>query len=255
MPLPVYFVSDAHLGGESPAREAAKERSFTGFIDARAPGETVYLLGDVFDFWFDDGRPPGRHAAVLRALGRATDRGVRLLFMGGNHDYWVRTGRRPGWLERAVGIEVIEDPHVALHHGRRLLLTHGDALEGARGGYRLVRAVLRSRAAIAAFGLLPRSVQNGLARVTSATSRKRHDEELTRRAAEHLREEARRVLARGEVDAVIAGHVHRPELVRLERGEYLNLGDWMLFRSYGMLTGGGLALRSFHPEALSPDRR
>jgi UDP-2,3-diacylglucosamine hydrolase len=253
VPLPVYFLSDAHLGGESPAREGPKERSLVAFLDARAPGETVYILGDLFDFWFDDGRPPaGRHAAVLRALGRATDRGVRLLFMGGNHDYWIRTGHGPGWIERAIGIEVIEDPHRAEHHGRKLLLTHGDALGGARGSYRISRAVLRNPLSIAAFGLLPRRAQDGLATLTSSMSRKRHGPELVEEVAARLREQATRVLAEGEVDAVIAGHVHRPEILRVEHGVYLNLGDWMLFRSYGVLRDGELALETFQDAALTP---
>ena len=253
MPLPVYFLSDAHLGGESPAREGPKERSLIAFLDARAPGETVYLLGDIFDFWFDDGRPPdGRHAGVLRALGRCTDRGVRLLFMGGNHDYWARTGRGPGWLERAIGIEILEDPHVAEHHGRRHLLTHGDALGGARGNYRYMRAILRNPGTIWAFGLLPRSVRFKLAELTSAASRKRHGEKLVVDAAAALRDEAARVLSGGGYDAVIAGHVHRPELVRLDRGAYLNLGDWMLYRSYGVLKGGELALETFGHGTLTP---
>ena len=253
MPSAVYFLSDAHLGAEAPAREAAKERSLTAFLDARTPGETVYLLGDLFDFWFDDGRPPeGRHETVLGALERATDRGVRLLFMGGNHDYWVRDGGRPGWFEKALGIEVLEDPHLAVHHDRKLVLTHGDALGGARGMYRVVRSVLHNRIAIAAFGLLPRRARHALARLASATSRGRHDEELTARSAELLRTEAKRVLERGDADAVIAGHVHRPELLELERGTYLNLGDWMVFRSYGVLRSGELALESAHEEGLKP---
>lgn len=246
MALPVYFLSDAHLGGEPPAREGPKERSLVAFIDARVPGETVYLLGDIFDFWFDDGRQPGPlHDVVLSALRRATDRGVRLLFMGGNHDYWVRTGRGPGWLERAIGIEVLEDPHVAVHHDRRLLLTHGDALGGAHGKYRYVRWVLRNRMTIAAFGILPRRLQHRLAALTSAMSRKRHGEQLVKHASTWLRDAAARILERGEVDAVVAGHIHRPELLRLERGIYLNLGDWMFYRSYGVLRDGELLIEMF----------
>jgi UDP-2,3-diacylglucosamine hydrolase len=252
--LPVYFLSDAHLGGESPPREGPKERSLIAFLDARVPGETVYLLGDIFDFWFDDGRPPGsRHAAVLSALGRATDRGVRLLFMGGNHDYWVRRGRGPGWLERVIGIEVLEDPHVAVHHDRRLFLSHGDALGGAHGKYRYVRWVLRNPVTIAAFGILPRRLQYRLAGLTSAMSRKRHGEELLELASTHLREAAARILSRGEVDIVVAGHIHRPELLRLERGIYLNLGDWMYYRSYGVLRDGEIAIETFRPESTQLD--
>jgi UDP-2,3-diacylglucosamine hydrolase len=241
---PVYFLSDAHLGGESPAREGPKERSLVAFLDARLPGETVYILGDLFDFWFDDGEPPARHAAVLRSLGRLIERGVRCLLMGGNHDYWLRTGRGPGWLERELGVEIVDDPYVAEHHGRRLLLAHGDALDGARGSYGALRYLLRHPLATFGFGLLPRRFQHGLGALASSTSRRRVTAELIEVVAAELRATATRILAERDVDAVIAGHVHRPQLVSTPGGEYLNIGDWMFYRTYGALRDGVLSLES-----------
>ena len=245
MSHPVYFLSDAHLGGESPAREGPKTRTLVEFFDARVEGETVYLLGDLFDFWFDKHGPhPTRYTPVLRALGRASERGVRLFFMGGNHDYWARTGRGPGWLERVLGIGILDDPQVVEHHGKRLLLAHGDALGGARGAYRWFRALLHHPLPILGFGLLPRGIAFRLADLTSATSRRRHSEELLRRAARLMREEATAILAEGGVDAVIAGHVHWPELLKTDHGVYLNIGDWMFYRTYGVLRDGELAIES-----------
>jgi UDP-2,3-diacylglucosamine hydrolase len=252
--LPVYFLSDAHLGGEPPAREGPKERALIAFLDARAPGETVYVLGDLFDFWFEDGAPPpARFDAVLRALGRAADRGVRVRLMGGNHDYWVRGRKGPGWLERELGIEILDDPHFDQHHGRRLYLCHGDALGGAEGGYRLLRGVLRNPLAIVGFGILPRALGRRIAALASKASRRSHDESDQDRRAARLRERAAAVLAGRQVDAVVAGHVHRPELRRLAGGEYLNIGDWMVFRTYGVLRDGALALERFE-EGAQPRR-
>ena len=239
----MYFLSDAHLGGESPALEGPKERSLISFLDARCSGEAVYILGDLFDFWFDDGEPE-HYSAVLRSLGRLVQRGVRCHLMGGNHDYWLRTGRGPGWLERMIGIEIIDDPYLAEHHGRRLLLAHGDALGGARGSYSALRSVLRHPLAIFGFGLLPRRLQHGLGGLASSTSRQRVTDELIEEVASELRATATRILAERDVDAVIAGHVHRPEQVKTAGGEYLNVGDWMFYRTYGVLRDGVLALES-----------
>jgi UDP-2,3-diacylglucosamine pyrophosphatase LpxH len=47
------------------------------------------------------------------------------------------------------------------------------------------------------------------------------------------------------VDAVVAGHVHIPERLETPDGVYLNLGDWILHRTYGRLQGGRLTLESF----------
>lgn len=241
----VTFLSDVHLGAHSPPVEAAKERDLVALLDRLEPGSTLYLLGDVFDFWFDYAEPPRRHGPVLRALQRARARSVATLFMGGNHDYWVRAGRGPGWLERELGIAMLDDPHLTRHDGVSLLLTHGDALGGTTGGYRWVRSVLRNPAAIFAFRLLPARAGHWLADRTSAGSRGRHTDADLARYRNRLRSAAARELTRGEVDAVVAGHVHTPERSELRGGVYLNLGDWTVHRTYGRLKDGRLTIERF----------
>ncbi|MDX1624277.1 MAG: UDP-2,3-diacylglucosamine diphosphatase [Gemmatimonadota bacterium] len=239
----VYFASDVHLGAGAPPREAAKERAFVAFLDGLAPGDTLYLLGDVFDFWFDfDAPPPAAYRATLRALRRCVDRGVAARFMGGNHDHWARVGEAPGWLEREIGLELLDDPHRTCHQGWRLLLTHGDALEEPAGAYRWVRTVLRHPLAIAGFRLLPARFGYWLGDRVSRFSRSReHERELERYRA-RLVEAAGERLADADLDAVIAGHVHHPERRETGHGVYLNLGDWIDHRTYGRLRDGELVL-------------
>jgi UDP-2,3-diacylglucosamine hydrolase len=244
----VTFLSDVHLGAHPPPVEAAKERDLIALLDGLEAESTLYLLGDVFDFWFDYAEPPRRHGPVLRALQRARARDVAIAFMGGNHDYWVRAGRGPGWLERELGIRILDDPHVARHDGLALLLTHGDALGGAEGRYRWVRAVLRNPAAIFAFRLLPPRAGHWLADRTSAESRGRHSETALARYRDRLRAAAADEIERGEVHAVVAGHVHSPERSELAGGVYLNLGDWTVHRTYGRLEGGALSIKRFGVE-------
>lgn len=237
-----------HLGGAPAGLEAAKEGDLIHFLEDIPADARLYLLGDIFDFWFEDGGlPPPRYGAVLRALGRVTARGARVAFLGGNHDYWARTSGQPGYLEQALGITLVSDPFPVTHQGMRLLLTHGDALGGAQGGYRIVRGVLRNRLAIAAFRRLPRALRFGLAARTSATSRTRHTGPAQARYREALREAARAVLATGVCDAVIAGHIHTPERAELSGGIYCNLGDWITHRTFARLDGGALTLETFQP--------
>lgn len=242
----IYFLSDVHLGAGPPALDRAKERDVVAFLDRLGPGDLLYLLGDVFDFWFDfRGDPPGLYRPLLDALASAVRRGAGISFMGGNHDYWTRAGRGPGWLERELGLEVLADPHRVEHQELKLMLTHGDALGGAAGGYRTVRGVLHHPAAIRLFGLLPPYLGYAVAARTSRLSRERHDEALTLEHARRLREVARRILEEEPVDAVVAGHVHIPERLETRHGIYLNLGDWILHRTYGRLEGGRLTLERF----------
>lgn len=249
MESPVYLLSDVHLGAGPPDVEAAKERDLVAFLGDREPGETVYLLGDVFDFWFDFRRGPlPEHEVVLRALGRAVDRGVAIAFMGGNHDRWLRRGRDPGWLERHLGIHVLDDPHVTERHGLALYLSHGDALGGATGAYRLVRAVLGHPLAIFGFSLLPRRLARRIAAIASRASRRSHDEEDRRRHRDLQRERAAEILAAEPVDAVVVGHTHLPERIETPHGVFLNLGDWITHRTFGRLANGRLTLERFRPD-------
>lgn len=244
----VYFLSDVHLGAGPPELDQAKERDLVAFLAELQPPERLYLLGDVFDFWFDyGGPPPARYRPLLGALGRAVRRGVRISFMGGNHDYWARTGRGPGWLEREIGLEVLEDPSRVEHQGLRLLLTHGDALGGATGGYRFVHALLHHPVTIRLYRQLPPRLGYAIADRTSLLSRDRHDDEATLEHARRLRQAATRILAEEEVDVVVAGHVHIPERLETGHGLYVNLGDWIQHRTYGRLEKGEFTLEAFRP--------
>jgi UDP-2,3-diacylglucosamine hydrolase len=246
----IYFLSDAHLGGDEQSIESHKRQDLVAFIDQLRRGDQLYLLGDVFDFWFDFGTPPpADHAPVLAALEAATRRGAGIAFMGGNHDYWARTTRRPGYLETTVGLELIDDPHTLVIDGMRLLLCHGDALGGTRGTYRVVRAVLHHPAAIFGFRLLGPRIGRWLAARTSALSRRSHQPEAQVIHEDRLRSAARAVLSSDRYDVVVAGHVHRPELLTTDDGIYLNLGDWIERRTYGRLEDGKLTLEEFHASA------
>ncbi|MCK5439665.1 MAG: UDP-2,3-diacylglucosamine diphosphatase [Gemmatimonadetes bacterium] len=242
----IYFLSDAHLGGDEESIESRKRQDLVAFLGRLRRGDRLYLLGDVFDFWFDFGTPPpADQAAVLAALEEATRRGVGIAFMGGNHDHWARTTRHPGYLETIVGLELIDDPHTLVVDGMRLLLCHGDALGGARGTYRIIRAVLHHPASIFGFRLLGPRIGRWLAARTSTLSRRSHQPEAQVVYEDRLRSAAREVLSSGRYEAVVAGHIHRPELLTTDNGVYLNLGDWIEHRTYGRLESGKLTLEDF----------
>jgi UDP-2,3-diacylglucosamine hydrolase len=50
----VYFLSDAHLGSRAIEHGRMQERRLVNFLDSiKHQAEAVYLLGDLFDFWFE----------------------------------------------------------------------------------------------------------------------------------------------------------------------------------------------------------
>lgn len=233
--------SDAHLGAVPPEQE----RRFLAFLE-HVPdrADELVLAGDVFDFWFEWRHAvQGEHFAVLRRLAEVVDAGVRVRMVGGNHDAWGGA-----FLEERVGLELVEGPVVTEVGGRRAYLAHGDGLAGGDWGYRILKAVIRSRPARALFRLLHPDLAIPLVRRISGTHHEVEAEGETagvKNRAEALSAHADRVLGdRPEVELVILGHAHRPELREVEPGRhYLNAGDWIRGFTYGVVSPDGVDLR------------
>ena len=234
-------VSDAHIG----AVPKHNERSFYGFLE-QIPGLTRDLLinGDLFDFWFEYRHVVlSRYFDLLRLLKGVVEAGVRIRFVGGNHDAW---GGR--FLEDTIGLELIDGPARLEVGGLRALVAHGDGLAHGDWGYRALKLTLRSRGLSRMFRLLHPDLGARLAASVSSTS-DRHVrgvvDELDR--AGRLSEYAvGLLLADPELDLVLFGHVHRPELREVEPGRYyVNSGDWIFHRSYAIVEPNDVKIREW----------
>jgi UDP-2,3-diacylglucosamine hydrolase len=251
-PTPAFFFSDVHLGFDTPEAERKKQERLLRFLEmVRASGGSLFCLGDLFDFWFEyESTVPRRYFAVLRRLQELSESGVKLYFIGGNHDYWVRRNRGPGFLEQEIGFAVLADGAEILVGGLRLLLFHGDGLGRQDLGYRLLKRVLRNRLAIETFRWVHPDLARRIGRLTSRVSRRGEGGAPREKTCTRVRDHAAGILrARPDLDAVIAGHAHRPEETPVGRARYLNLGDWIGHASYAVVEDGRLSLRLFQPTA------
>ena len=115
------FLSDIHLGTRG--CQADRLLDFLRHYEA----ETIYLVGDIVDGWQlrSAWYWPQLHNDVVQKLLRQARKGVRLFYIPGNHDEFLRDyyGTHFG------GIEVLEDAiHVAAD-GKRYLIVHGDLFD------------------------------------------------------------------------------------------------------------------------------
>ena len=85
----VYFTSDVHLGLGT-ADPAEREERFVRWLKSiQADAKALYLLGDIWDFWYEyRDVVPKEGARVLAQLINLMDNGVEVWFMPGNHDIW-----------------------------------------------------------------------------------------------------------------------------------------------------------------------
>ena len=217
------FASDMHLGA---ANCPDTEAQFIAFLKS-IPSDTraLYLLGDVFDFWFERKRRPFGFEKTLAALRDLTAGGVEVFFLRGNHDWWTF-----GRLESLTGIKILDPQPIALELcGKRFCIAHGDDLGPLDFKARLTRRFLKGRIHIFfARYIVPERWLYWFAAKWSNASRHSNslnpytfntDSPLYKFACEYEKEHP--------VDYFIFGHVHRPIDISTpgEAGMHI-LNDW-----------------------------
>lgn len=239
----IFFLSDTHFSYHRIGDvERKKRETFLSFLEEIEGAEKLYLLGDIFDFWFYGRRVPEGYRRVLEGFRTLVLSGTEVLITGGNHDHWLG-----GYLSETIGLTLL--PTITTHElqGMTVTMTHGDALLPGDFAYKTLKAVIRSRPVIALARLVPSALLFGLAgRFSRASKGVTHKQ--TERWAETLAERADGSFFRWENDVFVMGHVHLPLLRRFGEKTFVILGDWEEHFSYLELRDGELFLRSYIPE-------
>lgn len=239
----IFFLSDTHFSYHRISFiERKKRETFLSFLDEIEGAEKLYLLGDIFDFWFYGRQVPESYRSVLEGLQKLVRSGTEVLIAGGNHDHWLGT-----YLSETIGLTIL--PTLVTHElqDRTVTMTHGDTLLPGDFAYKALKAVIRNRTVIALARLVPASFLFGFASRFSAAS-KGVPHKQTERWAEALAEIAVESFFRWGNDAFVMGHVHLPLLRRFGDKTFVILGDWEEHFSYLELRNGELSLRRYGPE-------
>ncbi|MGH7730711.1 MAG: UDP-2,3-diacylglucosamine diphosphatase [Candidatus Eiseniibacteriota bacterium] len=244
MPAPeaVYFFADAHLGADPREQEAPREARLHEFLTSLAGrASALYIVGDLFDFWFEYRTAiPRRHFGTLAALKVLRDAGVRITYLNGNHDFWLGP-----FLRDDLGVQTCHGSLALDLQGHRIWLHHGDGLGGGDLGYRLLKKVLQNKISIGLYRLLHPDIGIPFARVVSRWSRHSrgdrplHGERLWTLIAAPRFEEG--------FDTVMVGHFHHAWERRAGTRSFFMLGDWIETFTYVVLRDGAFTLESWPP--------
>lgn len=243
----IYFVSDIHLGCHDAESSKRAERAFCRWLDSVAgDAEVIYLLGDIFDFWFEYRRVvPQGYVRVLGRLAELADRGVEVVFYTGNHDMWCLD-----YLTRECGIRVETKPQIESVMGRSVHLAHGDNMNiRCEPMLRLMNALFRSGVARWMFRwLIHPDFALGLGRMFSGKSRKSHGAVMpTVEVLNPLIEFAdAHHVANPDVKTYIFGHMHFAHHRAKDGVEMLFLSDWSRDEAtFAKMDGNGVELKTF----------
>lgn len=209
-------LADLHLDEAHPATFEAWARHLR-----HTTADAVIILGDLFEAWVgDDARHDGLGRRALAVLREARGR-IGLGLMVGNRDFLIG----PALLGEA-GVIGLDDPTVLVAHGRRVLLSHGDALCLDDVDYQRFRAQVRSAAWREAFLARPLAERQAVAAQMRAASRARQATGTPETWADVDAAAASRWLAAAGAGLLIHGHTHRPGEHLLEGGRRVVLSDW-----------------------------
>ena len=235
-----YFFSDAHLGSDPRPLEAERERRVHAFLNS-LPGKasTLVIVGDLFDFWFEYRTAiPRRHFATLAALHRVREAGIEIVYLAGNHDFWLGE-----FLRDELGCRTVSDAISLDLQGRRIWVHHGDGLVGGDLGYRALKKVLRNPVSVALYRLLHPDLGIPLAGRFSRMSRKSRD--LRTMDGDWLYDQIARPRFSAGFDSVLIGHFHGAFERHDDGHDFFVLGDWMRRFTYVVLESGRFRMETW----------
>ncbi|HOY24220.1 MAG TPA: UDP-2,3-diacylglucosamine diphosphatase [Cellvibrio sp.] len=215
------WISDIHLGYRD-----CKADYLLDFLN-HIHCDTLYLVGDIIDLWSLKRRFcwPQKHYKVMLKFYELAARGVRVIYVPGNHDEPIRhfCGQHFG------PIEIQHEHEYTSADGKHFLIMHGDAMDAyinhswlARFcgdmGYDLLLFINRwsnrfrkwmGRPYFSLSSLIKSNIKGAKAAINTYQQ-------------ECLAEAKRR-----GYDGVICGHIHYPALFEQDGLRYCNTGDWI----------------------------
>lgn len=250
----IYFLSDAHLGVPDHASSLKREKKLVAWLEmVEKDAAEIYLLGDIFDFWFEYKHVvPRGFVRLFGTIARITDNGIPVHFFTGNHDLWVKD-----YFSREMGMQLHHNPIELTLADKRFYIGHGDGLGKGDKGYKLLKKLFTCKLCQWLFSRLHPNFAVGLARYFSRRSRVAHveDDEQFLGNDEFLYAYAKELLEKKHYDYFVFGHRHLPLHITLsDTSAYFNLGEWFKRFTYGVFDGHEFQLKYFEKEG-SPAKR
>ena len=226
------FVSDAHF--RTPPDKASEEREqklIQLFEGLKGELQHLFLLGDIFDYWFEyrDVIPKG-YVMLFACLKKMNAQGVQIHYFTGNHDMWVED-----YFTQTFGAIIYREARLLTINGLRCFVGHGDGLGGKQRKYLFIKRIFNSKFNQRLYSMLHPRQSFAISRFFSEKSRNSHDESMFvfKGEDEYQVLFARELLQTTDVECFIFAHRHIPMRYELAPGHlFFNTGDWLEHFSY-----------------------
>lgn len=241
----IYFASDFHLGAPNFEESLKREKLLVKWLDEiKADAEVIYLVGDIFDFWFEYKHAvPRGFTRLMGKLAELCDNGMEIHVFTGNHDMWIFD-----YLPKETGVIMHREPIDVEYNGKKFHIGHGDGLGPGDRGYKFIKRVFASKVCQWLFARLHPNFGIGIANFWSRKSRShtKKKDEFHGEDKEWLVIYAKDKLKEKDYDYFVFGHRHLPLNINIEgKAKYINLGDWIEYYTYAEFDGENLELKEY----------
>jgi len=239
----IYFASDFHLGFDAHLTSSEREKLIVQWLDSiKDNAEHIYLVGDLFDFWYEYAEVITKgHFRLFAKLSELLRDGIPISILTGNHDVWM--GK---YITEEIGARLYYDPIVREHFGKKLFIAHGDGLGPGDYGYKFIKKVFRNKLCQFLFSRLHPNFAITMMKFFSDTSRDEVESEII------INKERQIIFSEdhaknNNIDFYIMGHRHIPmdHLLTNKKSRYINLGDWIHNFTYAVLDRDGIQILEF----------
>ena len=244
----VYILSDAHLGSLAIEHGRMHERRLVRFLDdIKHKAAAVYLLGDMFDFWYEYKYVvPKGYTRFLGKLSELTDMGVEVHYFTGNHDIWMY-----GYLEEECGVILHKKPETVDIYGKVFYLAHGDGLGDPDNKFKFIRWVFHSHTCQRLFSMIhPRwGMWFGLEWAKHSRLKRKDGKE-----PEYMGEDKEPLVlfakdylkTHPDINYFLFGHRHiMLDLMLSRSSRIMILGDWISEFSYAVFDGENMFMEQY----------
>ena len=224
-----------------------RELHFVQWLDkVKDDAAAVFLLGDMFDFWFEYRHVvPRGFIRLLGKLAELTDNGIPIYYFTGNHDQWMRD-----YLTNEMNIQIYHKPAEFELNGKLFLIGHGHGHNISPEGLtnRLLCFVFENRL----FRMLYASLHPRWGIVFGAnwsiSRRKRCGICKPFKGVENesIYRTTQNILNKKHYDFFVFGHRHLALDIRLnENSRYINTGEWIEAQTYAVFDGNDVMLQIY----------